>query len=141
MAGSSSRLTEKSDDCWKSYLTSSSVEDLAKDDNGSIAKAEHLELRKVGAESSGEDSIELENSQSASSKSVKRNKWKPEEIMKLIKMRGELNSRFQVVKGRMVLWEEISANLLSYGINRTPAQCKSLWASLIQKYEVHSLLS
>lgn len=67
---------------------------------------------------------------------VKRNKWKPEEVKKLIDMRGELNERFQVVKGRMVLWEEISQKLLADGVNRSPGQCKSLWTSLIQKYEV-----
>uniref|UniRef100_A0A0E0GMY4 Metallo-beta-lactamase domain-containing protein n=1 Tax=Oryza nivara TaxID=4536 RepID=A0A0E0GMY4_ORYNI len=39
------------------------------------------------------------------------------------------------VKGRMVLWEEISSSMLSQGISRTPAQCKSLWTSLVQKYE------
>ncbi|XP_051148082.1 ribonuclease J isoform X2 [Andrographis paniculata] len=68
-------------------------------------------------------------------KSVKRNKWKPEEIKKLIKMRRELHSRFQVIKGRMALWEEISSNLSSDGISRSPGQCKSLWTSLVQKYE------
>ncbi|KAG0484859.1 hypothetical protein HPP92_008938 [Vanilla planifolia] len=68
-------------------------------------------------------------------KPVKRNKWKPEEIKKLIEERGLLNSRFHSVKGRMALWEELSSTMLSYGINRTPAQCKSLWASLVQKYE------
>ena len=50
-------------------------------------------------------------------------------------MRGEMNEQFQTVKGRMVLWEEISSSMLSQGISRTPAQCKSLWTSLVQKYE------
>ncbi|CAH9053153.1 unnamed protein product [Cuscuta europaea] len=72
---------------------------------------------------------------SKSSNSVKRNKWKPEEVKKLIKMRGELNSKFQVPKGRMALWQEISSSLQSDGIFRTPAQCKSLWTSLVQKYD------
>ncbi|VFQ92859.1 unnamed protein product [Cuscuta campestris] len=70
-----------------------------------------------------------------SSKPLKRNKWKPEEVKKLIKMRGELNNTFQVQKGRMALWQEISSRLESDGIARSPGQCKSLWASLIQKYE------
>ncbi|CAN0905947.1 Ribonuclease J [Linum grandiflorum] len=69
-------------------------------------------------------------------KSGKRNKWKAEEIKKLITMRGILNSRFKSVKGgRMVLWEDISSRLMAEGIERTPGQCKSLWASLVQKYE------
>lgn len=73
---------------------------------------------------------------SAPVKSSKKNKWKPEEIKSLIQMRGEMNEQFQTVKGRMVLWEEISSSMLSQGISRTPAQCKSLWTSLVQKYEV-----
>lgn len=68
-------------------------------------------------------------------KPLKRNKWKPEEVKKLIKMRGELNNKFQVQKGRMALWQEISSRLESDGIARSPGQCKSLWASLVQKYE------
>ncbi|KAJ0972361.1 hypothetical protein J5N97_020320 [Dioscorea zingiberensis] len=77
----------------------------------------------------------LTQSQQGAHKSAKRNKWKPEEIKRLIKKRTELDSRFQTAKARMVLWEEISADLLSHGINRSPPQCKSLWASLVQKYE------
>lgn len=75
-----------------------------------------------------------------SSKTVKRNKWRPEEVKKLIKVRGELHDRFQVLKGRMALWEEISSNLLADGVSRSPGQCKSLWTSLVQKYEVCFLL-
>ncbi|XP_016665595.1 ribonuclease J isoform X2 [Gossypium hirsutum] len=91
------------------------------------------EVRSDGTASNGDDS-EVTGSQPKSSK-PKRNKWKPEEVKKLIKMRGDLHSRFQVVKGRMALWEEISTSLLEDGITRSPAQCKSLWASLVQKYE------
>lgn len=71
-----------------------------------------------------------------SRKTSKRNKWKPEEIERLIIKRAELDDRFQTVKGRMILWEEVSSSLSDHGIIRTPAQCKSLWASLIQKHEV-----
>jgi hypothetical protein len=72
----------------------------------------------------------------APAKLSRKNKWKPEEIKSLIQLRGEMNEKFQSVKGRMVLWEEISGNMLEQGITRTPAQCKSLWTSLVQKYEV-----
>lgn len=34
-----------------------------------------------------------------------------------------------------VIWEEISASLFEHGIDRGPDQCKSLWASLVTKYE------
>ncbi|KAL3631717.1 hypothetical protein CASFOL_007178 [Castilleja foliolosa] len=77
----------------------------------------------------------LPESHSKPSKTEKRNKWKSEEVKKLIKMRGELHSRFKVLKGRMALWEEISSNLLLDGISRSPGQCKSLWASLVHKYD------
>ncbi|KAL3631686.1 hypothetical protein CASFOL_024670 [Castilleja foliolosa] len=77
----------------------------------------------------------LPESQLKPSKTEKRNKWKSEEVKKLIKMRGELHSRFKVLKGRMALWEEISSNLLLDGISRSPGQCKSLWASLVHKYD------
>lgn len=86
-------------------------------------------------ENNGNESSEMPEPQ-PKSKPVKRNKWKPEEVEKLIKMRKELHSRFQVVKGRMALWEEISRDLLADGFNRSPGQCKSLWSSLVQKYEV-----
>ncbi|URE22834.1 RNA-metabolising metallo-beta-lactamase [Musa troglodytarum] len=68
-------------------------------------------------------------------KSTKRNKWKPEEVKRLIILRAGLDSKFQSCKARMVLWEEISTDMLNDGIKRSPAQCKSLWASLVQKYE------
>ncbi|GAB2269701.1 hypothetical protein Dimus_004623 [Dionaea muscipula] len=68
-------------------------------------------------------------------KSTKRKRWKPEEISKLIALRGELQSEFEVIKRRMALWEEISRSLMADGIDRSPAQCKSLWSSLVQKYE------
>ncbi|XP_078447143.1 RNA-metabolising metallo-beta-lactamase family protein isoform X2 [Wolffia australiana] len=66
---------------------------------------------------------------------VKRNKWKPEEVKMLIEKRRELDDKFKTVKARMVLWEEISNSLSLQGIDRSPAQCKSLWSSLAQKYE------
>ncbi|KAL6177618.1 hypothetical protein ACLB2K_049143 [Fragaria x ananassa] len=97
---------------------------LAEDENDLVLQEENL--KKDDPEST---------ERTSPSKPVKRNKWKPEEVKKFIKMRGKLHSRFQVVKGRMALWEEISRNLLAEGINRSPGQCKSLWAPLVQKYE------
>lgn len=121
-----------SDEFWKSFIGSSlSNYKVVKDNNIIPLQNEKFELEKDGKESKQEP-----NSKTKSSKSVKLNKWKPEEVKKLIKMRGELHSRFQVVKGRMALWEEISNTLLADGINRSAGQCKSRWASLIQKYEV-----
>ncbi|KAK8586468.1 hypothetical protein V6N13_010060 [Hibiscus sabdariffa] len=116
--------SEDSDEFWKSFIISSPADKLEDGNNGFIP-------------SSGDD-MEMPSSQPKSLKPAKRNKWKPEEVKKLIEMRGELHSRFRVVKRRMALWEEISANLLADGISRSPLQCKSTWASLVQKYEVCS---
>ncbi|XP_058763456.1 ribonuclease J-like [Vicia villosa] len=71
----------------------------------------------------------------AETKSVKRNKWKEEEVKKLIGVRREFEDIFQLVRGNNVFWEEISKNLLAYGINKNPGQCRSMWTSLLQKYE------
>lgn len=91
--------------------------------------------RSGGVEVNEQESGETSNRSSKRSKSTTRNKWKPEEVKKLIMLRGELHDRFQVVRGRMALWEEISSSLLVDGFSRTPGQCKSLWTSLVQKYE------
>ncbi|KAL6996986.1 hypothetical protein U1Q18_007111 [Sarracenia purpurea var. burkii] len=125
-------LNSESDDFWKSFISSSPIDQLVKDSNGSVPQEEH---QKPKNETAADDSVEVPKTRVKSSKPVKRNKWKPDEVKKLIIMRGELHSRFQVVKRRMALWEEISANLLADGINRSPGQCKSLWTSLVQKYE------
>ncbi|PKI53297.1 hypothetical protein CRG98_026325, partial [Punica granatum] len=110
-----------------------------KNENGSMLKEEH-EAEIITSDASdvseGESSdLELPSSQEKPRKTVRRNKWKPEEVKKLIKLRGELHSKFQVVKGRMALWDEISTDLSAHGFSRSSAQCKSLWASLVQKYE------
>lgn len=78
------------------------------------------------------------SSQAKTLTSAKINKWEPEEIQMLIKIRGQLDSRFKKVKGRMILWEEISTVLLSHGTDRSPMQCRSLWSSLMKKYKVCS---
>ncbi|KAE8725064.1 putative Cycloeucalenol cycloisomerase [Hibiscus syriacus] len=128
--------SEDSDEFWKSFIISSPVDKLENGNNGFVPnKEEHKsEMKSDGASSSGDD-FKRPYSKSKLLKPAKRNKWKPEELKKLIEMRGELHGRFQVVKGRMVLWEEVSANLSADGVNRSPMQCKSTWASLVQKYE------
>jgi hypothetical protein len=129
-----------SDDFWEAFITSSSpVEKVATANNGFVARSKHVsQVEKDGIEGSKDESLELSNAQPTSSKPARRNKWKPEEVKQLINLRGKLNSRFQVLKGRMALWEEISGNLLSDGITRSAGECKSRWASLVQKYEVCS---
>ncbi|KAG6754182.1 hypothetical protein POTOM_042193 [Populus tomentosa] len=137
LAEGHSSTPEDQDDFQKSSVPSSSpVNELVKSDEGMVPPGEQMnKLKEDVVDSSDDDLLENENSRLKRSKSVKRNKWKPEEVKSLIKMRGELHSRFQVVRGRMALWEEISTNLMADGINRSPGQCKSLWTSLVQKYE------
>ncbi|XP_061953616.1 ribonuclease J-like [Populus nigra] len=128
--------SENQDDFRKSFIPPSPVNELVKSDEDLVPPWEHVnELKEDGTISSDDDSLENQNSRSKGSKPVKRNKWKPEEVKSLIKMRGELHSRFQVVRGRMALWEEISTNLMADGINHSPGQCKYLWTSLAKKYE------
>ncbi|KAE8652383.1 ribonuclease J isoform X2 [Cucumis sativus] len=125
------------EDFWKPFITPSSpANELAMDNEGSVQHSEStLEISNEREEVSDDKSLKTSNSDVNSSKPVKRNKWKPEEIKKLIKLRGELHDRFQVARGRMALWEEISNGMSADGINRSPGQCKSLWASLVQKFE------
>ncbi|XP_011024044.1 PREDICTED: uncharacterized protein LOC105125338 [Populus euphratica] len=128
--------SENQDDFRKSFIPPSPVNELVKSGENLVPPWEHVnELKEDGIISSDDDSLENQNSRSKRSKPVKRNKWKPEEVKSLIKMRGELHSRFQVVRGRMALWEEISANLMADGINHSPGQCKYLWTSLAKKYK------
>ncbi|KAM1322344.1 hypothetical protein ACFXTH_015185 [Malus domestica] len=118
------KLSSDSEDFLNAMVRLSTGDKSVEDENGLVAEQEN-------PQKDGPESSEIPNL----SKPVKRNKWKTDEVQKLITMRGKLRSRFQVVKGRMALWEEISRNLLADGINRSPGQCKSLWASLVQKYE------
>ncbi|KHN31905.1 Ribonuclease J [Glycine soja] len=129
--------SEDSDEFWKPFITSLPVEKSISADNSYVSQKEQKSnLKKDDSEDIDEaKSEETSNSEPKLSKLVKRNKWKTEEVKKLIGMRGELSDRFQVVKGRMALWEEISQKLLADGICRSPGQCKSLWTSLVVKYE------
>ncbi|XP_044486736.1 ribonuclease J isoform X2 [Mangifera indica] len=125
-----------SDDFWKPFTTSSSPIDTLVNENGLVPQEEQISgLEKGDSESREDESSKKPSSLQKSSKTMKRKKWKPEEVKKLIKLRGELHGRFQVVKGRMVLWKEVSTHLMKEGINRSPGECKSLWASLLQKYK------
>jgi hypothetical protein len=129
--------SEDSVEFWKQFIASS-VEKSNKANNGYVSRKEYKSnVKKDDSEDIDEaKSEEMSNAEPQSSKSVKKNKWKAEEVKKLIDLRSDLRDRFKVVKGRMALWEEISQSLLADGISRSPGQCKSLWTSLVQKYEV-----
>ncbi|CAN6449094.1 unnamed protein product [Victoria cruziana] len=108
--------------------------EFASSENGSMPEEYSRRDESSGSSTSKSGAAEP---QPTSSPRGKRNKWKPEEITRLIKLRIGMDSQFQSVRSRMVLWEEISTKMLDHGIDRTPAQCKSLWTSLVQKYEEH----
>ncbi|PNX82357.1 ribonuclease J [Trifolium pratense] len=128
--------SEDSVEFWKQFIASS-VEKSNKANNGYVSRKKYKSnVKKDDSEAIDEaKSEEMSNAEPESSKSVKKNKWKAEEVKKLIDLRSDLRDRFKVVKGRMALWEEISQSLLADGISRSPAQCKSLWTSLVLKYE------
>ncbi|KAI5408054.1 ribonuclease J isoform X2 [Lathyrus oleraceus] len=127
--------SEDTDEFWKPFIAS--VEKSNKANNGYVPLKEYKSnLKQDDSEDIDEaKSEEISNAEPESSKSVKKNKWKAEEVKKLIDLRSDLHDRFKVVKGRMALWEEISQSLLADGISRSPAQCKSRWTSLVLKYE------
>ncbi|XP_058787737.1 ribonuclease J-like isoform X1 [Vicia villosa] len=128
--------SEDSNEFWKPFIASS-VEKSIKANNGYVSRKEYKSnLKQDDSEDIDEaKSEEMSNAEPESSKSVKKNKWKVEEVKKLIDLRSDLRDKFKVVKGRMALWEEISQSLLADGISRSPGQCKSRWTSLVQKYE------
>ncbi|KAG2658925.1 hypothetical protein PVAP13_1KG323800 [Panicum virgatum] len=100
---------------WESFKSPTAVK-IARIVNGGNKQ----NIGKIGI--MGKDSTQ---SAPAPVKSSKKNKWKPEEVKSLIQMRGEMNEKFQSVKGRMVLWEEISGSLMNEGISRTPESTKT----------------
>ncbi|KAK6153933.1 hypothetical protein DH2020_013572 [Rehmannia glutinosa] len=122
---------DEKDEFWKSFIVSPAL-DQSEGNINLLLEAECEE--KAKEESSKLDPVPPVSVQKPP-KPVNRNKWKPEEVKMLIKMRGELHSSFQVLRGRMALWKDISSNLLLNGISRSPGQCKAQWASLVQKYE------
>ncbi|KAK7282026.1 hypothetical protein RIF29_10500 [Crotalaria pallida] len=127
---------QKSNEAGNGYVSQKEHKSNLKEDYSEDTDEAKSEETSTSEPKSEDKSNEMSsNSEPKSSKSVKRNKWKPGEVKKVIGMRGELHDRFQIVKGRMALWEEISQNLLADGISRSPGQCKSLWTSLVMKYE------
>ncbi|GFZ11943.1 RNA-metabolising metallo-beta-lactamase family protein [Actinidia rufa] len=104
-------VNSESDEFWKSSIVSSPIDELVKDSSGSIPEEEDRE--KLKKEIVFDDSVEIPISRLQSSKPVKLNRWNPDEVMKLINLRGQLHIRFQVAKQQKVLWEEISSNLLA----------------------------
>ncbi|KAJ6374482.1 hypothetical protein OIU78_030066 [Salix suchowensis] len=97
LAEGHSSNSKNQDNFRKSFVPPSSVHELVKSDENLVPPGEHVDkLKKDGTISSDDDLLENQNSRSKRSEPVKRTKWKPEEVKSLIKLRGELHSRFQV---------------------------------------------
>ncbi|KAL9272592.1 Ribonuclease J-like protein [Drosera capensis] len=132
--------SEGSGDMWTSLVKLwSSGDGKSAEVKTSLVSHEGHTSKKLVDQKLGEDDHSVRESLAApkQSKSTTKRKWMPEEINKLIALRGELSDEFKVVKGRMALWEDISMSLVADGIARSPAQCKSLWTTLVLQYEEH----
>ncbi|XP_077248278.1 GT-2-like 1 isoform X2 [Tasmannia lanceolata] len=60
-------------------------------------------------------------------------RWPKSEVLALIKLRSELENRYQEAGPKGPLWEEISAGMQRMGYNRSAKRCKEKWEN-INKY-------
>ncbi|CAM6082597.1 unnamed protein product [Calypogeia fissa] len=61
--------------------------------------------------------------------------WKRAEVLQLIKLRGEMDSRFAKSTRRAALWEELAELLAAQGIKRDGKQCREKWDKLMAEYK------
>lgn len=61
--------------------------------------------------------------------------WKRAEVLQLIKLRGEMDSRFAHSTRRAALWDELAERLLGQGIKRDGKQCREKWDKLVAEYK------
>eukprot|EP00252_Welwitschia_mirabilis_P010958 TRINITY_DN2467_c0_g2_i1.p1 TRINITY_DN2467_c0_g2~~TRINITY_DN2467_c0_g2_i1.p1 ORF type:complete len:972 (+),score=187.63 TRINITY_DN2467_c0_g2_i1:36-2918(+) len=85
-------------------------------------------------DTSSKQSTVLKASPKAPKLVKKYSRWKKNEIQKLVELRCIMDNEFRTSK-KKPLWEKISLRLSSYGISKTPEQCKSCWSSLVKKYK------
>ncbi|KAF1861143.1 hypothetical protein Lal_00000562 [Lupinus albus] len=76
----------------------------------------------VRADNNGENMIGVSSS-----------RWPKVEIEALIKLRTELDAKYQENTPKGPLWEEISSSMRKLGYNRNPKRCKEKWEN-INKY-------
>ncbi|KAJ7553257.1 hypothetical protein O6H91_06G089900 [Diphasiastrum complanatum] len=82
-----------------------------------------------------DDLEKITESVDSKSSQMKKNRWKPSEIVKLIELRSQMECEFEKAKIKKPLWETISSHLSNSGHERNYGQCKSMWVSLVTKYE------
>ncbi|KAJ7552750.1 hypothetical protein O6H91_06G069000 [Diphasiastrum complanatum] len=61
--------------------------------------------------------------------------WKRTEVLQLIKVRGNMESRFASSTRRTGLWEEVAELLRAEGIKRDAKQCREKWDKLMAAYK------
>eukprot|EP00250_Pteridium_aquilinum_P013939 c21673_g1_i1 orf=477-1910(+) len=67
---------------------------------------------------------------------MKRSKnWKRAEVLQLIRLRGEMETRFTRSTRRAALWDELSDALGAQGIKRDGKQCREKWDKLMAEYK------
>lgn len=61
--------------------------------------------------------------------------WKRAEVLRLIKFRAEMESRFTKSTRRAALWEELAERLGAEGIKRDGKQCREKWDKLMAEFK------
>ncbi|ERN07133.1 hypothetical protein AMTRI_Chr12g273790 [Amborella trichopoda] len=61
--------------------------------------------------------------------------WKRAEVLKLIKARSEMASRFDRCSRRAALWSELSEKLALEGVKRDGKQCREKWDKLMAEFK------
>lgn len=61
--------------------------------------------------------------------------WKRAEVLRLIKFRGEMETKFMKSSRRAALWDEVAELLSREGIRRDGKQCREKWDKLVAEYK------
>lgn len=61
--------------------------------------------------------------------------WKRAEVLRLIKFRGEMETKFMKSTRRAALWDEVAGLLAREGIRRDGKQCREKWDKLVAEYK------
>ena len=78
----------------------------------------------------------MKNFTSNHQETMKRSRnWKRDEVVELIKLRGQMEAKFCLSTRRAALWEELSDVLGAHGINRDRKQCREKWDKLMSEYK------
>ncbi|MCO5592447.1 hypothetical protein L7F22_046449 [Adiantum nelumboides] len=61
--------------------------------------------------------------------------WKRTEVLQLIKIRREMDSKFRIPARSTELWEELAMSLSAHDILRDAKQCREKWNKLMVEYQ------